>query len=307
MQSYTSIPIFVAVVENGSFSAAAQKLLITKSAVSKRIHLLEEELGCRLLNRTTRRLSLTEAGKQYYEYASQSLTLAQQGIDLVTELQGKPRGRLKITAPMSFGGNHIAPLLSEFLSYYPDIQVDLHLEDKMVDLVDEGFDLGVRIGHLPVSNLIAKRLTTCRSILCASNDYIQRYGEPEAPKDLRHHNCLRYTYYRGGHHWEFENATGQFNVAPQGNLAINNSEAIRKALLAGVGIAQMPTFLISKDIKLGQLQPIMTQYTLPVHAIYAVFPDKRHLPLKVRTFIDFLSQQFAPDMPYWDKAIFGKQ
>ncbi|MYM58902.1 LysR family transcriptional regulator [Vibrio sp. OCN044] len=304
MHSYTSIPVFIAVVESGSFSLAAKKLLITKSAVSKRITLLEEELGCRLLNRTTRKLSLTEAGQQYYDYASQSLALAEQGINTVIELQGKPRGKLKITVPMSFGVNHITPFLAEFMTKYPDLEVDMELEDKMVDLVQGGFDLGIRIGHLPTSNLVAKRLTICRSILCASKHYLEHYGEPQKPKDLSQHNCLRYAYFKGGQNWEFKSSVGVSSVLPQGNLTINNSEAIRRVLLDGLGIAQMPTFLISKDIVSGNLKPIMTTYSLPVHAVYVVYPERKHLPLKARVFIDFMVEKLCPDIPYWDQAIF---
>ncbi|NUW70034.1 LysR family transcriptional regulator [Vibrio coralliilyticus] len=300
MQTYSSIPVFVAVVESGSFSTAAEKLHITKSAVSKRINQLEDELGIRLLNRTTRKLSLTEAGQRYYDYVAQSLSLAQQGIDAVTELQGKPTGKLKITAPMSFGVLHVAPLVAEFLALYPDLEIDLQLEDQMVDLVQDGFDLGIRIGHLPLSNLVAKRLANCRSMLCASQSYLDEHGEPEKPSDLSLHNCLRYAYFRGGSEWTFESPTGPVSVVPKGKLVVNNSEAIRRALLEGLGIGQLPTFIVAKDIAAGKLKPIMTAYTLPSHSVYAVFPERKHLPLKVRVFVDFIAEKFGSDVPYWD-------
>ncbi|MDN3611458.1 LysR family transcriptional regulator [Vibrio ostreicida] len=300
MPSFTTIPIFVAVVESGSFSAAADKLHITKSAVSKRISQLEDSLGMRLLNRTTRKLSLTEAGQRYYEHVAHALALAQQGIDAVSELQGKPSGKLNITAPMSFGVLHLAPLVAEFLSLYPDLEIDLSLDDQMVDLVDGRFDLGIRIGHLPESNLVAKRLTTCRSVLCASPDYLARYPEPDKPSDLIQHNCLRYRYYRGGSEWVFNRAKETFRVIPNGKLVVNNSEAIRRALLEGLGIGQLPTFIAAKDLRAGTLRPIMQAYQLPQHAVYAVFAQRKHLPLKVRAFIEFVAQKLGPDTPYWD-------
>ncbi|CAE6956263.1 COG0583 Transcriptional regulator [Vibrio sp. B1FIG11] len=178
MNAIASLPVFVAVVECGSFSLAAKQLNLTKSAISKRINQLEDDLGIRLLNRTTRKLSLTEAGRRYFEYASQAVNLAQQGVDAVSELQGSPQGRLKITAPMSFGVLHVAPLISEFLARYPKIEVDLQLEDAMVDLVEQGFDLGIRIGELATSNLVAKRLAPCKSVLCASPEYLEEFGVP---------------------------------------------------------------------------------------------------------------------------------
>lgn len=303
MHAFSSIPVFVAVVESGGFSAAADKMHITKSAVSKRINQLEDELGIRLLNRTTRKLSLTEAGHRYYEYVSQSLSLAQQGIDAVTELQGKPRGKLKLTAPMSFGVLHIAPLVAEFLQHYPDVEIDLQLEDQMVDLIQEGFDLGIRIGHLPDSNLIAKRLSPCHSVLCASPSYIEQHGAPKKPSDLAKHNCLQYSYFRGGAEWSFLYQGGEHKVVPKGRLSINNSEAIRRALLEGLGIGQLPTFIVAKDIKANNLSILMPEYQLPTHAVYAVFPQRKHMPLKVRAFLDFISERLNPTQAYWDSTI----
>jgi DNA-binding transcriptional LysR family regulator len=301
MQAFSSIPVFVSVVENGSFSSAADKLNITKSAVSKRITHLEDELGIRLLNRTTRKLSLTEAGQRYYEYVVQSLSLAQQGIDAVSELQGQPRGKLKITAPMSFGVLHVAPLIAEFLSLHPGVEIDLQLEDRMVDLIQEGFDIGIRIGHLPLSNLVAKRLAPCVSVLCASQDYLEENGHPQHPNDLAKHNCLQYSYYRGGSEWSLTCSGQEYRVVPKGRLSVNNSEAIRRAVLEGSGIGNLPTFIVAKDIQAGRLQVILEEYQLPLHAVYAVFPERKHMPLKVRAFLDFIDEKLGSEKPYWDK------
>lgn len=303
MQAFSAIPIFVSVVESGSFSHAASKLNITKSAVSKRITQLEDELGIRLLNRTTRKLSLTEAGQRYYDYVVQSLALAQQGIDAVTELQGNPRGTLKITAPMSFGVLHIAPLISEFLALYPNVDIDLNLEDRMVDLVEERFDVGIRIGDLPSSNIVAKRLAPCKSVLCASPSYIKENALPLKPSDLSNHSCIQYSYYRGGSEWTFSSSRGEFKVTPKGRLVVNNSEAIRRAALNGSGIANLPTFIAGKDISSGRLQLVLSDFSLPTHAVYAVFPERKHVPLKVRAFIDFVSERLGTETPYWDAGL----
>lgn len=303
MQAFSSIPVFVAVVECGGFSPAADKLKITKSAVSKRINQLEDELGIRLLNRTTRKLSLTEAGQRYYSYVSQSLSLAQQGVDAVTELQGQPRGKLKLTAPMSFGVQYVAPLVAEFLALYPDVEIDLQLEDQMVDLIESGFDIGIRIGHLPLSNLVAKRLTPCKSILCASAEYLNQFGQPTRPSDLTQHNCLQYAYFRGGNEWTFTSHGKEFKVMPRGRLVVNNSEAIRRALLEDLGIGQLPTFIVAKDIAAGKLMGVMQEYQLPEHAVYAVFPERKHMPLKVRAFLDFIASRLDAQNAEWDKVL----
>ncbi|GAM66302.1 transcriptional regulator [Vibrio sp. JCM 19236] len=301
MNVITSLPVFVAVVECGSFSLAAKQLGLTKSAVSKRITLLEESLGIRLLNRTTRKLSLTEAGARYFEYASQAVELAQKGVDAVTELQGTPQGRLKITLPMSFGILHISPLIKEFLELYPKIEIDLQLEDAMVDLVEQGFDLGIRIGDLPVSNLVARRLAPCKSVLCAAPQYLDMRGSPKTPGDLVRYNCLRYSYFRGGSDWRFSHGGEVFKVVPKGNFEVNNSEAIRQVVLRGLGIAQLPTFIAGKDLASGNLVHLLEEYALPEHSIYAVFPERKHMPLKVRVFIDFICEKLGTETPYWDR------
>ena len=303
--NFPTIPLFVAVVESGSYSRAAERLNITKSAVSKRISQLEDELGIRLIQRTTRHISLTEAGERYYEYVSQALAFAQQGVDAVAELQGEPRGKLKITAPMSFGVRHIAPFLTEFLQRYPHIELDLQFEDRMVDLVSEGYDLAIRIGHLTDSNLIAKRLVTCHSVLCASPEYLAQHPAPTEPADLTHHNCIKYSYFRGGSEWTFCKSNKEFKVLPKGNMSVNNSEAIRRVLLSGLGIGQLPTFIVGKDVQEKRLVPIMSPYALPVHAVYAVYPVRKHLPQKVSLFIEFLNEKYGQTLPYWDKGIFS--
>ncbi|WP_324769017.1 LysR family transcriptional regulator [Pokkaliibacter plantistimulans] len=302
LDSFSAIPVFVAVVESGSFSAAGQRLGITKSAVSKRISQLEETLGARLLQRTTRSLSLTEAGEQYFEHVRGALTLAQEGEDAISQLQGQPQGVLKVSTPMVFGRLHIAPLVATFLKRFLGIQLQMVMDDKMVDLVEGGFDLAIRIGHIPESRLVARRLAPVRSVLCASPDYLQQHGVPLTPEDLRQHNCLFYSLFRGGAEWTFNGADGPVRVQPRGNFQVNNSEALREALVAGLGICQMPTFIVGPDLASGRLVALLPDYPLPQHAAYAMFPERRHLPAKTRVFMDFLAEQLGGDEPVWERA-----
>lgn len=300
MKIFSAIPVFVAVVECGSFSRAGERLGTSKSAVSKRISQLETDLGVCLLHRTTRQLNLTEAGERYYDYARNALMIASEGEDAITQLQGKPRGRLRINAPMAFGRLHIAPHIADFLSENPDISIDMLMDDKVVDMVEGSFDIAVRIGQLPDSSLIARRLADCQSVLCASPEYLVKFGFPKIPADLVEHNCLFYSYFQAGIEWTFIGSEGEVKIQPRGNYQVNNSEALHEALLAGLGICQMPTFIVSNALKAGKLVALMPAYKLPKHAIYAVFSERKHLPAKVRVFLDFLQERLGGEQPYWE-------
>lgn len=300
MVEFSAIPVFVAVVECGSFSRAGEKLGTSKSAVSKRITLLEQRLGVRLFHRNTRRLSLTEAGEQYFEYARKAHALACEGEDAVAELQSEPRGVLRVSVPMTFGRLHLAPLIPGFLERYPHVQLDLSMDDQRVDLVEKGYDLAVRIGSLPDSSLVARRIAPCLSVICASPDYLARQGAPQTPEELSDHNCLFFSYFQGGAEWSFNSPVGMVRVQPRGNYRANNSEALRDALLAGLGICQMPTFIVGNDLAEKRLVPVLTDYPLPKHSIYAVFPERKHMPGKVRAFLDFLIDRLGGEQPFWD-------
>lgn len=302
MDTFSAIPIFVAVVECGSFSQAGERMGVSKSAISKRIGQLEEALGVRLLHRTTRRLSLTEAGERYYDYARNALRVANEGLDAISELQGSPQGKLRINVPMAFGRLHLAPFVPKFLAENPNISIDMMMDDKVVDMVEGSFDVAIRIGKLPDSSLIARRLAPCHSVLCASSDYIDRFGAPETPADLLNHNCLFYSYFQAGTEWTFHGPDGTVKVPPQGNYQVNNSEALYEALLAGLGICQMPTFIVGPALASGKLIPLMPEYSLPLHSIYAVFSERKYLPAKVRVFLEFLKASYGEDRPYWDEA-----
>ncbi len=300
MEGFGAIPVFVAVVENGGFSAAARTLGISKSAVSKRINQLEAQLGVRLLHRTTRKLSLTEAGERYFEHASRALAAAGQAEDAVTELQGEPQGHLRISAPMSFGRLHVAPLIPKFLKRCPKLQIELVMDDRKVDLVAGGFDVAIRAGNLPASTLIARKLAPVRQVLCASPDYIDRYGRPGTPAELSSHNCVLYSYSSDADEWTLIGEDGPETVTVSGSYQVNNSEALLEALKEGVGIGRLPTFVAGPDLKTGQLVKLFESYRLPDFTIYAVFPERQYLPAKVRVFLDFAIEHFGGDRPYWD-------
>jgi DNA-binding transcriptional LysR family regulator len=299
METFNAIPVFVVVVEAGGFSAAARKLGLSKSAVSKRITQLENQLGVRLLHRTTRRLSLTEAGERYFEHAYQALASASEAEDAVTQLQTKPKGRLRVSALMAFGRLHIAPLIPEFLQRYPDIKIELILDDRTVDLVEGGFDVAIRGSDRVGSTIIARSLAPLRSILCASPQYIEQHGLPRQPIDLLQHNCLLYSY--STTEWTFIKEGESQVIEVSGNYQVNNSEALREALLQGLGVARTATFLVGDDLKSGRLVNMLEEYKMPSKTLYALFPERRHLPAKVRVFVDFIVEKISGPLPYWDQ------
>ncbi len=303
MEGIGAIPVFVAVVENSGFAAAARKLGVSKSAVSKRITQLEARLGAQLLHRSTRKLSLTEAGERYFAHAIEALSAAREAEDAVFELQGDPKGRLKINAPMSFGRLHVAPLVAGFLLHHPKIEIDMIMDDRVVDLIEGGFDMAIRAGTLPDSALVARKLAPCRNVLCAAPSYLERHGMPDEPSDLTGHNCLHYAYFSDFHEWTFIGEQEPVKVQTNGSYQVNNSEALLEAVIGGLGIGRFPTFITGPHIAAGRLVHLLKDYRMPEQTIYAVFPERRHLPLKVRAIVDYLAQQFGGTQPYWDDDI----
>lgn len=300
MDSLTDIAVFAQVVESGSFTAAAERLCLSKSVVSKYVSRLEDHLGARLLNRTTRRLHLTEVGRAFYERSQRGLQEIAEAEAEVSRLQSEPRGLLRINAPMSFGVMHIAPAIPEFLERYPELSVDLNLDDRMVDLIEGGFDLSVTISELEDSSLIARRVGPCRHAVVASPEYLERYGVPRTPEDLRQHNVVTYQYQKSAHEWQFR-LPGEkpISVPVSGTIQMNNSLALREVLLNGVGITRTPTFVVGHDIQAGRLQRVLTNYETAEVSIYVVFPQHRHLSPKVRAFVDFMVEHIS-EKPYWD-------
>ncbi len=302
MDTLTGMALFAKVVETGGFSAAAVALGRSKSAVSKQVARLEERLGARLLNRTTRRLALTEVGAAYYERCTRILAEVEEAERAVGHLHAEPRGTLRVSVPVSFGIAHVAPALPAFMDRYPDLAVDLTFGDRIVDLIDEGFDAAVRIARLPESTLVARRLAPFRRVVCAAPAYWRRHGVPDRPQDLTEHQCLRYAYLQTGDDWPFRGPAGAFSVTVSGRLRTNNGDALRAAAVAGLGVCLSPTFIVADDLRAGRLQTVLADFEEGDLAVYAVYPHSRHLSAKVRAFVDFLAERFGPK-PYWDAGL----
>ncbi|WP_299882790.1 LysR family transcriptional regulator [uncultured Sulfitobacter sp.] len=300
MTEIGAIPVFVAVAENGSFAAAARKLDITKSAVSKRVGGLEAHLGAQLFHRSTRSISLTEAGEIYLAHAIQALGSAQEAEDAVAALQGDPIGHLKVSAPMSFGQLHVAPAIPEFLRLHLGITLELSMDDRFVDLVDSGMDLALRAGSLPDSALIARKLAPIHSVIVAAPAYLDRAGAPLHPQDLMDHDCLHYAYSRDPLEWKFIGDDGEIAVRTKGRFRVNNSEALCTTLVAGLGIGRLPTFIAGAHLAAGRLQRVLPNFLMPEQALYAVFPERQHVPAKVRAFVEYFANYVGKKTPYWD-------
>jgi len=299
MDHLTGMTVFARVAERASFTAAARDLGLSKSAVSKQVARLEERLGARLLHRTTRRLNLTEIGRAYFERARRIVADAEEADLAVTRLHAEPRGRLRVNAPMSFGVRHLAPMLPEYMARYPDVSLDLDFNDRQVDLIEEGFDLAVRIARLTDSTLIARKLSPCDRAIAASPEYWDTHGRPTHPQELTDHDCLLYTYLRTPGDWQFEGPDGPIAVRVNGPLKSNSGEALLEAAMAGLGVAMLPTFMAGEALCDGRLECVLRDFESTDVYAYAVWPQSRHLSAKVRTFVDFLAEQFGPE-PYWD-------
>jgi DNA-binding transcriptional LysR family regulator len=299
MDRLSTMETFVRVVEAGSFVLAAARLEISPAMASRHVQDLEERLGTRLLNRTTRRLSLTDAGAAYYERCQQVLRDIEEMDLSVSAEQEQPRGLLRVNAPVVFGTRHLAKVLAEYEARHPDVSIDLALNDRFIDLAEEGADLAVRIGALTQSTLVARRLFPVRLALCASPAYLERRGEPRTLEDLAHHNCLGYTYTRGGSEVELEGPDGPVVVPFRGTLRANHGEVLYQAALDGLGIVLQPTFISGEALADGRLRPVLPGYCTRELSAYAVFLSRKFLSAKVRTFVDFLAAKFGPE-PYWD-------
>lgn len=290
MDRIQSMEVFVKVAQTGSLSAAASQLGVSKSSVSKHISALEERLGVLLLNRTTRRLSLTELGLAYREHAQRILADIEETELGIQEHTIEPKGKLKVNAPMSFGILHIAPILPSFMLLHPRIEVELTLDDRRVDLIDEGYDLAIRIGKLDDSNLIARRLASVHFVCAASDRYLARHRPIGQPEDLASHNCLRYNMSRQLGEWRFARGAESRAVKVAGSLVANNGDALREAAISGLGIIYLPAFIIGADLQSGRLRQLMPEWDTPLIDINAVFPEQRRLQPKLRRFVDFMAE-----------------
>jgi DNA-binding transcriptional LysR family regulator len=299
MDRITAITVFVEVADRGSLTAAADALSLSRAMVSRYLAALEDWLGVRVLHRTTRRISLTPAGEAAL---ARCRTLLELGEDLRAALASPddaPHGRIRITCSTSFGLSHLAKAVADYVARYPGTAVDMMLLDRAVNLVEERIDLAIRISSQLDPGLIARKLSVCRSVLCASPGYLARHAAPQRPEDLAAHNCLTH-HYVGRHLWHLERDGHRTPVEVDGNLTANDAIALLEAVRADAGIAMLPTYLVAPLIRSGELSAVLPDYRLDVMGIYGVYGSRRQMPLIVRSFLDFLSARFG-ETPEWDR------
>jgi DNA-binding transcriptional LysR family regulator len=294
MDRLVSMTTFVKAAELGGFAPAAKTLGISPTMVGLHVRALENRLGSRLLNRTTRRQSLTEVGRLYYERCRQILADIEDADQTASQLRAAPRGRLRVNAPVSFGVHALTPVITDYLAAYPEVEVDLAVNDRVIDLVEEGFEVAVRVGPLADSGLVARPLAPYQLVVCASPDYLARHGAPRQPADLSQHNCLAFDRWGAPNAWTFHNGAA---AVARGAFRTNNGEALRVAALRGLGIIQQPSVLLAEDLRCGRLVRVLPEYSLPTRPMHLVYlPDRRPTP-KLRTFIDFVLERLGPAAP----------
>jgi DNA-binding transcriptional LysR family regulator len=294
MDHLGAIRAFAQVVESGSFAKAAERLGISTTATSRQVAELETHLQTRLLNRTTRKVSLTEGGRAYYERVVQLLADLQEAEQEASRAAVVPRGVIKMTAAVNFGVRHVAPAIAAFLARHGEVRFDVSLSDRIVDLVEEGFDLGIRIGNPGPHNVVARKLGETRVVPSASPDYLKKHGTPQVPEDLAGHNCFTYEYVTPRNVWNFRDADGRERpVRISGNLHSNNGDLLAEAAARGAGIVLEPAFIVGPEVRAGRLVPLLQEFAPSPLPIYAVYPSRKHLSAKVRLFVDFLIERFA--------------
>lgn len=294
MDRFLAVSAFVKVVELGSFVRAAERLSVSTSAVSRQVSDLEAHLDVRLLNRTTRKLSLTEAGQAFYERSVQLLADLEEAESSVRATAVLPKGTLRLTCGVSFGVRYVAPAIAEFSAQHPQLLFDLDLSDRAVDLVEEGFDLAIRIGHVGHQGLVSRRVGWTRAVCCASPDYVARRGAPATPGDLTQHDCLTYTHVPVPNVWPFEARDGTkraIRITPRHRA--NNGRMLAALAVAGMGVLFEPDFIVAPEVRAGRLVRLLPGYEPARSPIAAAYPSRRHLSAKVRTFVEFLAERFA--------------
>ncbi len=292
MFSWEGICEFVAVAESESFTAAAKQLGISTAQVSRQVSALEARLATRLFYRTTRKVSMTEIGHLYYQHCRQVLDGLEEADRAVTNLQSTPRGLLKVTAPVTYGERTIAPLVNDFILQYPELEVQLKLSNQKLDLVDEGFDLAIRLGKLEDSSMMAKKLGFRKQYVCASLAYIAQFGQPHSLSELEKHNCLQGTL----DYWRFQERGKPVSIRVKGTLRCNSGEALTDAVLKGLGIAQLPDYYVQQYIDEGKLVSLLDHSREPDDGIWALYPHNRHLSPKVRMLVDFLGEELSKSL-----------
>jgi DNA-binding transcriptional LysR family regulator len=301
MDRLTGIGVFVAAVDEGSLAAAARRFGLSAAMAGKYVSAIETELNARLLQRTTRRLSLTDVGQTYYERCKQILESYDEANREASDAQRSARGVLRIAAPVTFGAMHLGGVLAKYLEEHPHVNIEVSLSDRYVDLLEAGLDLALRIGRLPDSALVARRLAPCRMVICASPDYLKRHGTPRSPDDLRQAPRLAFSEAVSAGDWTLIDAQGRAHViGGPCRVMANNTQMLLAAALTGAGIAYGPTFVFGEEIARGKLVELLPEYHTSELTIQAVYPSARHMPLKVRHFLDYLVAAFG-DEPPWDR------
>lgn len=289
MDLFASMKMYVAVVDGGSFSAAAEQLGISRAMASKQIFQLEEHLGTRLLNRTTRKLSMTETGRVFYERSVQIMGDVDEAEQVAGQMTRRPQGVLRVTIPLSYGQHRLAGILGDYAQAYPQVQLDISLSDRKLDLIEDGLDVAIRIGAMAQSDLIARKIGSERSVVCASPAYLARHGAPRTPAELSHHACLGYTLSGSAAQWQLEGPAGPVSVSVSGPIKADNGDILRLAALQGAGILFQPHFIVGDDIAAGKLLRVLPQWQSAELGVHAVYPSRKHLSAKVRTFVDFVA------------------
>lgn len=291
MDQLGAMRVFIRVVQTGSFSSAAREQNTSQATISKKVAALEAKLGIKLLTRSSRELSLTEAGNEYFDRSMAIIAELDEAEASVRSQVASPKGIIRLTAPVVFGRLVLAPILPEFLSLYPEIKVDLALSDKHVDLIGEGVDVAIRARQLEDSSLIARHLFDNPMFLVASPQYLEMQGEPTEPEALKRHNCLVYSLLKSVNIWHFRYKEKDISVPVNGNFQCDNGDAILEMVLKGAGLAQLPTWMVEEHLSAGRLKLVMPEYVAPPLPFNAIFPQSRYVPLKVRAFVDFLKQK----------------
>ena len=292
MSQFEDMRLFVSVLDCKSFTAAAESLGLSKQFVSRRVTGLEARLGVRLINRSTRKLSATPLGLTYYERAQRILDDVVEAEQLVSLQSASPRGLIRLSAPMSFGTLHLSPLLPGFLQRYPEVNIELDLSDRTVDLLGDGYDMAVRIGMLEDSTLVARQIAPVETVTCCSPDYLSRRGAPQVPDEVRAHDCLLYGHSKAVD-WTYSVDGKIERVAVRGRLRVNNGELVRDAAIAGLGLARLPTFIVGAALEAGLLIPVLQAYQLPSAKVFAVYPQHRQGAVLVRLLTDYLKDSFS--------------
>jgi DNA-binding transcriptional LysR family regulator len=281
--------VFVRVVDLGGFTAAAEASGLSPTMVSNHVQSIEQRLGARLLNRTTRRQSLTEVGAAYYAQCVDILGRIEAAESGAREMTTQPKGRLRVSAPITLGTELLIPQLADYFQEYPEVELELQLNDRMVDLAEEGFDAALRFGHLPDSGLIARPLRNLKRLVCAAPAYLERRGTPQDPNELPQHNCLAFHYVRAEREWTFEART----VNVTGQLTVNNGPALLRAALGGIGIVMLPDYLVTEDLAAGRLVRLLTEYDLPTAPLQLIYLPDRQMTPKMTSFVDFIVSRFG--------------